>query len=116
MTKAKRALLAGLRGRESSRRKRLSRISGRTLGYGVSPSRRDSYLIGARGRNDCRIHRRLLEQYNRAFHSWVTYTGEEVAPAPVSAAETEKLAVARVEETHQQLLKHEQCCPNCKEG
>jgi hypothetical protein len=58
-----------------------------------------------------------LDEYNRAFHSWVSYTAEQEVPArPLDATEPEQLAVARVEEKHQQLVKHEQCCPNCKES
>jgi hypothetical protein len=75
------------------------------------------YLIRAGGRDDCRTHRRLLDEYNHAFNSWVAYTGpEEQRAVPIDTSTSEELAVARVEEKHQQLLKHEQCCPNCKEG
>lgn len=91
-------------------------MRGRAVIRGISRPRRTLYLIRAGGRDDCRTHRRLLDEYNRAFNSWVAYTGPEEGHVPIDTTTTEEVAVARVEEKHQQLLKHEQCCPNCKEG
>jgi hypothetical protein len=73
--------------------------------------------VAANGRKDCPIHRRLLDEYNRAFHSWVAHTGEgEELETLIDTTESQRLAVARVEEKHQQLLQHEQCCSNCNEN
>jgi hypothetical protein len=84
---------------------------------GINGVLRNAHLIGVSGRNDCRTHRRLLDEYDRAFNSWVDYTAEEEQyTRQANPAQTQELAVARVEEKHQELLKHEQCCPNCKEG
>jgi hypothetical protein len=80
-------------------------------------SLRNSHPIAAKGRQNCHIRRRLLNEYDRAFDSWVTHAAEagDLTTA-IEATEWQRSCVALVEEKHRELLEHEQCCRVCNES
>jgi len=60
----------------------------------------------------CLVHLDLLEEYNRMFTSWAAHEDERAEELDMT--ETERQALAQIEEAHQKLLRHQQSCPICQ--
>lgn len=87
----------------------------RGMRYKIGESKENSpaaRMAGSVDPGNCPMRQRLLDEYNRRFKSWVAH--EDEGKRPSDAAESERLALARLEGAHQKLLQHQQSCAICK--